>query len=51
MEPRTIPGLGLKLRDALDIPEGPIRVPLWNWAPKTIPYMVWFLGPDSIMAL
>ena len=38
-------GRNVGRRDA----EGPDIVPVWNWAPKTIPYMVF--SPNSIMVL
>ena len=28
--------------------EGPFRLPLWNWGPKT--YHTWFMGPNSHIA-
>ena len=31
------------LSEEVQYPEGPFRLPIWHWDPKTIPYMV--LGP------
>ena len=31
--------------------QGPIRVPFWNWVPRSIPHIhTWSSGPNSIWA-
>ena len=45
-----VKGLGFKVRvwGLRSISEGPYTLPFWK-VPKDHPYILWFLGPSSIM--
>ena len=49
MYPASTSSMGGTTVLPLLVPEGPFRLHIWNWGPKTIPYVL--LGPNSVWAV